>query len=99
MVTKLNMRRMTLTLPVLEAANRVAFLVAGEEKSDILHTVLQEKCEPPLPAQLVQPRDRGLRLFLVDKAAAAKLVPSVPDKVASAVKPAGTTRGRPGRTA
>jgi len=99
MVTKLNMRRMTLTLPVLDAAMRVAFLVVGDEKADILHKVLQEKCDPPLPAQLVQPRDRGLRLFLVDKAAAAKLVPPAPDKTPSPAKSTGTTRGRPGRPA
>ncbi len=99
MVTKLNARRMTLTLPVLDAAMRVAFLVVGEEKADILHKVLQEKCEPPLPAQLVQPRDRGLKLFLVDKEAAAKLVPPAPDKAAPQAKPTGTTRGRPGKTA
>jgi 6-phosphogluconolactonase len=99
MVTKLNMRRMTLTLPVLDAAIRVAFLVVGEEKADILHKVLQEKCDPPLPAQLVQPRDRGVRLFLADKAAAARLVPPAPDKTPPQAKPTGTTRGRPGRPA
>jgi len=86
-------------MPVLDAAMRVAFLVVGDEKAEILHKVLQEKCEPPLPAQLVQPRDRGLRLFLVDKAAAAKLVPPPPDKTSSPAKPTGITRGRPGRTA
>ena len=48
MVTKLNMRRMTLTLPVLDAALRVVFLVVGSEKAEILHAVLQGKSDPPL---------------------------------------------------
>jgi 6-phosphogluconolactonase len=99
-VSKLNARRMTLTLPVLDAAKRVVFLVAGAEKADILHTVLQTKQDPPLPAQLVQPRDRGLKIFLIDKAAAARLVPAAPAKSSSAsAKPAVTTRGRPGKNA
>src|SRR5580692_1368433 len=76
LVTKLNMRRMTLTLPVLDAASRVIFLVAGSEKAQILHAVLQEKPDPPLPAQLVQPRELGMKIFLVDKAAAAMLAPA-----------------------
>ena len=98
MVTKLNMRRMTLTLPVLDAAMRVVFLVVGSDKAGILRAVLQEKCDPPLPAQLVQPRNRGMKIFLVDKAAAAQLTPAPPDKAAPEGKPAGTTRARPGRS-
>ena len=97
MVTKLNMRRMTLTLPVLDAAIRVVFLVVGPDKAGILRTVLQEKCDPPLPAQLVQPRNRGMKIFLVDKAAAAMLAPASLEKTAPEGKPAGTTRARPGR--
>ena len=98
MVTKLNMRRMTLTLPVLDAALRVVFLVVGSEKAEILHAVLEGKSDPPYPAQLVQPRNLGLKLFLVDKAAAAMLTAAVSGKVASHGKPAGTTRGRSGRS-
>jgi 6-phosphogluconolactonase len=97
LVTKLNMRRMTLTLPVLDAASRVIFLVVGPEKAQILHAVLEEKADPPYPAQLVQPRNRGQKLFLVDKAAAAMLTPVGSDTAAPHGKPAGTTRGRPGR--
>ncbi len=72
LVPKLGKRRMTLTLPVLNAARRVQFLVVGSEKAAMLRTVLEEKVDPPLPAQLVRPRD-GQRLFLVDRAAAALL--------------------------
>lgn len=98
LVAKLNMRRMTLTLPVLDAAMRVVFLVVGPEKAEILHAVLQEKPDPPYPAQLVQPRDRGQKLFLVDKAAAAKLTPAAANEAAPSGKTAGTARSRPGRT-
>ncbi len=75
LVTKLNARRMTLTLPVLDAAERVVFLVAGPEKADILHAVLETRPDPPYPAQLVQPREKGEKIFLVDEAAASKLEP------------------------
>jgi 6-phosphogluconolactonase len=71
-VAKLGSRRMTLTLPVLEAARRVLFLVTGAEKASILSEVLCGHPDPPLPAQLVKPRE-GERLFFVDEAAAAKL--------------------------
>ena len=66
---------MTLTLPVLEAAQRVVFLVSGAEKASILHAVLCEKFDPPLPAQIVKPC-QGERLFLVDEAAASKILVS-----------------------
>jgi 6-phosphogluconolactonase len=65
-------RRMTLTLPVLNAAKRVLFLVEGSAKAEILRTVLESNVEPPLPAQLVAPVD-GQRWFLLDQAAAALL--------------------------
>ncbi len=95
MVTKLNARRMTLTLPVLDAARRVVFLVAGPDKADILHAVLQTKADPPYPTQMVQPRDNGLKLFLVDEAAAAKLDPSDSAATVAPGKVAGIARGKP----
>ena len=75
LVPKLGTRRMTLTLPVLEAARRVAFLVTGAEKAPILYEILCEHRDPPLPAQMVKPRE-GERLFLADEAAAAKICAS-----------------------
>lgn len=75
LVPKMGARRMTLTLPVLEAAHRIVFLVSGAEKASILREVLCEHHEPPLPAQMVKPRE-GERIFLVDEAAASKLAAS-----------------------
>ena len=99
MVAKLNARRMTLTLPVLDAALRVVFLVVGREKAEILRAVLQERPDPPYPTQLVQPRADGLKLFLVDQPAAALLDSDVAQKPVPHGKTAGTTRGKPGRDA
>jgi len=99
MVAKLNMQRMTLTLPVLDAAARVVFLVVGPDKTQILHDVLEGKADPPYPAQLVQPRDKGQKLYLVDEDAAALLGPSTAIKSSTQTKPAGTTRGKHGRNA
>jgi 6-phosphogluconolactonase len=69
---KTGARRMTLTLPVLEGGRRIAFLVSGAEKASILRAVLCDRSDPPLPAQMVQPRE-GERIFLVDEPAAAQL--------------------------
>lgn len=90
MVAKLNARRMTFTLPVLNAAQRVAFLVAGANKAETLRAVLQGKAEPPYPAQMVRLRN-GLRLFLVDEAAASRLTPMAAENpTSSSDKPVGS---------
>lgn len=93
MVTKLSMRRMTLTLPVLDAAMRVVFLVVGPEKAEILREVLQGKADPPYPAQLVQPRHHGIKTFLVDKAAAALLKPDEDARGSHSGRHSGAARG------
>lgn len=71
-VAKLGMRRMTLTLPVLDAARRVLFLVTGAGKAGTLREVLCGHPVPPLPAQMIEPR-QGDRIWLVDEEAAALL--------------------------
>jgi 6-phosphogluconolactonase len=98
MIAKLNARRMTLTLPVLDAALRVVFLVVGAEKAETLRAVLDGKADPPYPAQQVEPRDNGLKLFLVDEAAAALLESATPQVAgASREKSAESIREKPGR--
>jgi 6-phosphogluconolactonase len=99
MVAKLNARRMTLTLPVLDAALRVVFLVVGTDKAETVRAVLEGKAEPPLPAQQVQPRGNGLKLFLLDEAAAALLEPPAPHIPSPPRgKHTGTLRAKPGRS-
>lgn len=58
--------RITLTLPVLNAAHRVVFLVAGAEKAPALRAVRSGASD--LPAARVRPA-RGRLLWLVDAAA------------------------------
>ena len=71
LVERLGMRRLTMTLPLLNAAAHVIFLVAGADKAETLRKVLEG---PPggLPAQKIQPVDGSLSWFL-DEAAARKL--------------------------
>jgi 6-phosphogluconolactonase len=67
--------RVTLTPLVLNAAANILFLVSGEEKTDQLAQVLQGPYHPDLlPAQIVVPVN-GQVCWLVDKAAAGKLIP------------------------
>lgn len=62
--------RMTVTLPVLNAARAVAFLVAGKEKSAMIHRVLElNGGEPRVPSSFVNP-DPGELFFLLDQEAA-----------------------------
>jgi 6-phosphogluconolactonase len=63
-------RRLTMTLPVLNAARHVAFLSAGPEKANVVRANLQNGAG--LPAAMVQPRDGSLE-WLLDRAAAALL--------------------------
>jgi 6-phosphogluconolactonase len=61
-------QRITLTFPVLNAAARVIFLVAGAEKAKVVKAVLSDHAM--LPAALVRPTD-GELIWLADRAAAA----------------------------
>jgi 6-phosphogluconolactonase len=63
-------RRLTLTLPVLNAAARVAFLVAGAEKAKTVKAIFREG--QLLPAAMVRPVD-GQLVWMLDRAAASLL--------------------------
>jgi 6-phosphogluconolactonase len=73
-VEKLKASRITFTLPVLNAARRVAFLVSGTDKAAVLRTVLQSDAPgEQYPSKLVQPTD-GKLIWFLDGAAASQLV-------------------------
>jgi 6-phosphogluconolactonase len=69
--------RLTVTVPVINAARRVAFVVTGAAKAGMVAEVL-EGLEVPdaVPAQAVHP-ERGSLVWLLDAAAAAELSPAL----------------------
>ncbi len=62
---------MTLTLPVLNAAREVIFLVSGSSKSNIIQRIMRVK-QPikDLPATMVNPENGTLRWMLDSEAVA-----------------------------
>ena len=64
--------RVTLTLPLLESANTILFLVSGEDKADAARRAFGEPPSPATPASLVRAR-HGRTLAVLDRAAAAQL--------------------------
>ena len=64
--------RITFTLPVLNHAARVVFVAAGQDKADVLHTVI-DKPEVGLPASRVRPVSPGQLYFYLNEPAAAKI--------------------------
>jgi 6-phosphogluconolactonase len=72
-VEKLKASRFTLTLPVLNAAACVAFLVSGTDKAPALHAVLEGDAPgEQYPSKLVRPTN-GKLIWLIDRAAASQL--------------------------
>ena len=75
-VGKLHSHRITLTVPVLNNAACIMFMVSGEAKATALREVLEGTAQPDLvPAQLICPRE-GTHVWLVDQAAARLLTPA-----------------------
>jgi 6-phosphogluconolactonase len=72
-VPKFATDRVTFTVPMLNKAREVLFLIAGTDKADPLHEVLEGPPNSDLyPSQFVKPSG-GTLVFFVDRAAAAKL--------------------------
>ena len=75
-VDKFQTHRITLTIPVLNHADLVVFLVSGAEKAEALKEVLQGEYRPDrFPAQLIRPGPEKL-LWIVDREAARLLTNS-----------------------
>ena len=75
LVEKLETHRLTFTLPLINAARCVAFLVSGTDKATVLHSVLEESVPgEQYPAKLVEPSD-GTLIWFLDRAAASGLTP------------------------
>ena len=69
-VLKLETTRLTLTIPVLNAARAVNFLVAGEGKAGALKEILEGDADPrAYPAKFVRPESGDL-VWMLDRAAA-----------------------------
>ncbi|KAK4683421.1 6-phosphogluconolactonase, partial [Tremellales sp. Uapishka_1] len=66
-------KRITMTMPVLTHCYRAVFVVSGEEKAEMLHTILDEP-EAGLPCSRVRPAAPGLVFWFADSAAASKTV-------------------------
>ncbi len=72
-VEKFNAYRLTLTVPAINHAAHIVFIVAGAAKADRLVEVLTGTYEPArLPAQMISPSDGALDWFL-DQSSAIKL--------------------------
>ena len=63
--------RITLTLPVLDAGQRVVFLVSGEEKAEAVARAFNGRPGPDAPSSLLEPR--GEYVLVCDAMAAADL--------------------------
>ncbi len=72
-VDKAKKNRITLTAPVINAAENILFLVAGVDKTQAVRAVLRGDYRPDdLPAQLIQPT-HGRMVWLLDREAASAL--------------------------
>ena len=72
-VEKLKTHRLSFTLPLINAARCVAFLVSGTDKAPALKAVLEgDATGEQYPAKLIAPRD-GKLIWFVDRAAASGL--------------------------
>jgi 6-phosphogluconolactonase len=72
-VEKFDSFRITLTVPVLNNADLILFLVSGAEKADALKTVLEGDAAPDrYPAKLIRP-SRGALMWFLDRSAASSV--------------------------
>ncbi|RPI19154.1 MAG: 6-phosphogluconolactonase [Ignavibacteriae bacterium] len=65
----LNTERITMTLPVINNAKNVIFLISGEDKKEIVEKIFIKKEKDNFPALMVKPQNGSL-FYLMDRAAA-----------------------------
>jgi len=63
--------RVSLTLPVINNAKTIVFLISGKSKADVINEIIQEE-NSDLPAFLVRP-NQGELFYLIDKEAGSKV--------------------------
>jgi 6-phosphogluconolactonase len=81
-VAEQNMVRVTFTVPLINQADQVVFLVSGADKAHALHEVIEGAYQPQeYPAQLIHPNGTH-PIWLVDKAAGHKLATPVEAEIA-----------------
>jgi 6-phosphogluconolactonase len=84
-IPKLDTSRMTFTYPLINAAQKILFLISGEEKALALKWILEgDGGDSPCPARRIAP-SLGQLIFLVDREAAGQLTP---DTITSGSSPA-----------
>jgi 6-phosphogluconolactonase len=72
-IEKFQSYRITMTVPVFNNAERIIFLVSGQEKANTLKSVLTRRRESvPYPVQLIRP-GHGQLIWLIDASAASHL--------------------------
>jgi 6-phosphogluconolactonase len=79
MLDEIRHHRITLTMPVINHAKHVVFLVSGKRKAAVLEKVVNEK-DPSLPASMVSP-NKGELLFLLDLEAGSRLIEGRPSSI------------------
>jgi len=67
-----DVERVTMTLPMLSAADKVVFLVIGESKAEAVRKSFADEPSPETPASLLRSQN-GETIVLLDRAAAAEL--------------------------
>jgi 6-phosphogluconolactonase len=69
-IEKLQTFRLTFTIPTINHARNIIFLVVGADKAEALRTVLGGEYNPKrIPAQLIRPEKGNLTFFVDEKAA------------------------------
>jgi 6-phosphogluconolactonase len=70
-VAEQKMYRVTMTAPLLNQARHIIFLVTGQSKAEVLHTIFNSPYDPEkYPAQLIQPVNGDLYWYVDELAAA-----------------------------